>query len=151
MTTWTVIIERGPTSWGAYAPALPGLGVAGETRAEAVQLIRERSRSTWRVCKPKGFPSQTPRASKRSRCRSEVSPLSQGPTMAQSPGKTLRPTARNPSTVASLSMSHQSAMASARARPATGPIFDTLATNTPSSTRHFSPQAPGSDEDRNEK
>ncbi len=41
MTTWTVIYERGPTSWGAYVPALPGLGVAGESRAEVEQLIRE--------------------------------------------------------------------------------------------------------------
>ena len=41
MATWTVIIERGPTSWAAYVPALPGLGVAGETRAEVEQLIRE--------------------------------------------------------------------------------------------------------------
>ena len=41
MATWTVIYEHGPTSWGAYAPALPGLGVAGETRAEVEQLIRE--------------------------------------------------------------------------------------------------------------
>ena len=40
-TTWTVIIEHGPTSWGAYVPALPGLGVAGETRAEVERLIRE--------------------------------------------------------------------------------------------------------------
>jgi len=41
VATWTVIYEHGPTSWGAYAPALPGLGVAGETRAEVEQLIRE--------------------------------------------------------------------------------------------------------------
>lgn len=41
MATWTVIYERGPTSWGAYVPALPGLGVVGETRAEVEQLIRE--------------------------------------------------------------------------------------------------------------
>ena len=41
MATWTVIYERGPTSWGAYVPALPGLGVVGETRAEVAQLIRE--------------------------------------------------------------------------------------------------------------
>jgi predicted RNase H-like HicB family nuclease len=41
MATWTVIYERGPTSWGDYVPALPGLGVAGETRAEVEQLIRE--------------------------------------------------------------------------------------------------------------
>jgi len=41
VATWTVIYERGPTSWGAYVPALPGLGVAGETRAEVERLIRE--------------------------------------------------------------------------------------------------------------
>lgn len=41
MATWTVIYEHGPTSWGAYVPALPGLGAAGETRAEVEQLIRE--------------------------------------------------------------------------------------------------------------
>jgi predicted RNase H-like HicB family nuclease len=38
---WTVIYERGPNSWGAYVPALPGLGVAGKTRAEVEKLIRE--------------------------------------------------------------------------------------------------------------
>jgi predicted RNase H-like HicB family nuclease len=36
-----VIYERTSTGWSAYAPALPGLGVAGETRAEVEQLIRE--------------------------------------------------------------------------------------------------------------
>ena len=41
MATWTVIIERGRDKLGAYVPALPGLGVAGETRAEVEQLIRE--------------------------------------------------------------------------------------------------------------
>lgn len=41
MTTWTVVYERGPSSWGAYVPALPGLGVAGNTRAEVERLIRE--------------------------------------------------------------------------------------------------------------
>lgn len=41
MATWTVIYERGPTSWGAYVPALPGLGVVGETRDEVEVLIRE--------------------------------------------------------------------------------------------------------------
>ena len=41
MAAWTVIYERGPTSWGAYVPALASLGVAGDTRAEIAQLIRE--------------------------------------------------------------------------------------------------------------
>lgn len=41
MTTWSVVYERTSTGWSAYVPALPGLGVAGDTRAEVEQLIRE--------------------------------------------------------------------------------------------------------------
>ncbi|MFZ1154274.1 MAG: type II toxin-antitoxin system HicB family antitoxin [Solirubrobacteraceae bacterium] len=41
MTEYVVIYEHGPTSWGAYCPDLPGLGVAAATREEAEQLIRE--------------------------------------------------------------------------------------------------------------
>jgi len=41
VTTWSVVYERTPTGWSAYVPALPGLGVAGQTRAEVEQLIRE--------------------------------------------------------------------------------------------------------------
>ena len=39
--TYTVIFEKGPTSWGAYVPDLPGVAVVGESRAEAEQLVRE--------------------------------------------------------------------------------------------------------------
>lgn len=39
MTEYAVIYEHGPTSWGAYCPDLPGLGVVGETRQEVEQLI----------------------------------------------------------------------------------------------------------------
>lgn len=38
---FTVIVEKGPTSWGAYVPDLPGCVAAGETREEALRLIRE--------------------------------------------------------------------------------------------------------------
>jgi predicted RNase H-like HicB family nuclease len=38
---YTVIIEQGETSWGAYVPDLPGCVAAGESREEVVQLIRE--------------------------------------------------------------------------------------------------------------
>lgn len=41
MTTWSVVYERTSTGWSAYVPALPGFGVAGQTRAEVEQLIRE--------------------------------------------------------------------------------------------------------------
>ena len=41
MSEYAVIYEHGPTSWGAYCPDLPGLGVVGDTREEVEQLIRE--------------------------------------------------------------------------------------------------------------
>ena len=37
---YTVIVEKGPTSYGAYVPDLPGCAAAGDTREEAVSLIR---------------------------------------------------------------------------------------------------------------
>ena len=41
MSEYAVIYEHGPTSWGAYRPDLPGVGVVGDTREEVEQLIRE--------------------------------------------------------------------------------------------------------------
>jgi predicted RNase H-like HicB family nuclease len=42
MHEYTVIFEQGKDGgWGAYAPDLPGLGVAAETREEVAKLIRE--------------------------------------------------------------------------------------------------------------
>lgn len=41
MVRYAVIFEQGPTSWGAYAPDLPGLGVVGDTLEEVKQLIQE--------------------------------------------------------------------------------------------------------------
>ena len=38
---YTVIVEKGATSWGAYVPDLPGCIAAGDTREEALSLIRE--------------------------------------------------------------------------------------------------------------
>jgi len=38
---YLVVIERGGNSFGAYVPDLPGCAVVGETREEALQLIRE--------------------------------------------------------------------------------------------------------------
>ncbi len=39
--TYLVVIEKGENSFGAYVPDLPGCAVVGETRDEALQLIRE--------------------------------------------------------------------------------------------------------------
>jgi predicted RNase H-like HicB family nuclease len=38
---YLVIYEKSATGWGAYAPDLPGLGVAGTTIEEVKALIRE--------------------------------------------------------------------------------------------------------------
>ena len=39
--TYTVIYEKGPTSWGAYVPDLPGVITVGDSRAEVECLIQE--------------------------------------------------------------------------------------------------------------
>jgi predicted RNase H-like HicB family nuclease len=38
---YTVIVEQGEQSWGAYVPDLPGCIAAAETREEVLLLIRE--------------------------------------------------------------------------------------------------------------
>jgi len=38
---YLVVYEKSQTGWGAYAPDLPGLGVAGNTLDEVKGLIRE--------------------------------------------------------------------------------------------------------------
>ncbi len=38
---YLVIVEKGPTSFGAYVPDLPGCIATGESRDGVLQLIRE--------------------------------------------------------------------------------------------------------------
>jgi predicted RNase H-like HicB family nuclease len=38
---YAVVIEQGPTSWGAYAPDVPGCVSVAETREEVEALIQE--------------------------------------------------------------------------------------------------------------
>jgi len=38
---YVVVIERGEASWGAHVPDLPGCVAVGESREEALRLIRE--------------------------------------------------------------------------------------------------------------
>ncbi len=38
---YAIVVEKGPTSYGAYVPDLPGCVAAAETREEVLQLIRE--------------------------------------------------------------------------------------------------------------
>lgn len=41
MTEYAVVFEKTSTGWSAYAPDLPGLGVAAATIEETEKLIRE--------------------------------------------------------------------------------------------------------------
>jgi len=41
MMRYMVVLERGESSWGAHVPDLPGCVSVGESRDEAVALIRE--------------------------------------------------------------------------------------------------------------
>jgi predicted RNase H-like HicB family nuclease len=38
---YAIVLEKGPTSYGAHIPDLPGCIAVGETAEEALQLIRE--------------------------------------------------------------------------------------------------------------
>jgi predicted RNase H-like HicB family nuclease len=38
---YTVIYEKGPASWGAYVPDLPGVISVGDSRGEVERLIQE--------------------------------------------------------------------------------------------------------------
>ena len=38
---YTVIVEKGPTSFGAYVPDLPGCVAVGDSKEEVLQLIHE--------------------------------------------------------------------------------------------------------------
>ena len=57
---FTVIVEEGSTSWGAYVPDLPGCVAAGETREEALQLIREAIEFHLEGLKEQGEPVPEP-------------------------------------------------------------------------------------------
>lgn len=39
--TYLAVIEKGPTSYGAYAPDVPGCGSTGDTPEEALTNLRE--------------------------------------------------------------------------------------------------------------
>jgi predicted RNase H-like HicB family nuclease len=58
---YLVIIEQGKDGgWGAYAPDLPGLGVAAETREEVETLIREGIQLYSEELRTDGFPIPEP-------------------------------------------------------------------------------------------
>ena len=57
---YTVILEKGPTSWGAYVPDLPGCVAAGETREEVLELIRQAIEFHLEGLRQEGLPVPEP-------------------------------------------------------------------------------------------
>jgi predicted RNase H-like HicB family nuclease len=57
---YTVVIEQGPTSYGASVPDLPGCLAVGKTREEAIALIREAIELHVEGMREDGLPVPTP-------------------------------------------------------------------------------------------
>jgi len=55
-----VVIERGESSWGAHVPDLPGCVAVGESRDEAIDLIREAIALHIEGLKRQGLPVPKP-------------------------------------------------------------------------------------------
>jgi predicted RNase H-like HicB family nuclease len=59
---YLVIYEKSTTGWGAYAPDLPGLGVAGTSLDEVKELIREAVEFHLEGMRQHGDPIPSPNA-----------------------------------------------------------------------------------------
>lgn len=59
---YTIVIERGDNSYGAYVPDLPGCVAVGETREEAVKLIQEAIEAHVEMLREEGEPVPEPRS-----------------------------------------------------------------------------------------
>jgi predicted RNase H-like HicB family nuclease len=60
---YVVIVEKGETSYGAYVPDLPGCVAVGETRQEAMRLIREAIEFHLEGLREDGLPVPPPTSS----------------------------------------------------------------------------------------
>jgi predicted RNase H-like HicB family nuclease len=57
---YAIVIEKGPTSYGAYVPDLPGCVAAAETKDEALNLIREAIEFHIEEMREEGLPVPEP-------------------------------------------------------------------------------------------
>ena len=57
---YLVVVEKGPSSYGAHVPDLPGCIAAGESREEVLSLIREAIEFHLEGLKQEGQPIPTP-------------------------------------------------------------------------------------------
>jgi predicted RNase H-like HicB family nuclease len=59
---YTIVIEQGDTSFGAYVPDLPGCVAAAATRDEAVKLIHEAIDEHLQALREEGMLIPAPRS-----------------------------------------------------------------------------------------
>ncbi len=57
---YLVVLEKGPTSYGAHVPDLPGCIAVGETRDEVLALVREAIEFHLEGLKQEGQPIPDP-------------------------------------------------------------------------------------------
>ena len=60
---YLVVVEEGPTSFGAYVPDLPGCIAAADSKDEVLRLIREAIEFHLEVLKDEGAPIPAPHSS----------------------------------------------------------------------------------------
>jgi predicted RNase H-like HicB family nuclease len=60
MMRYMVVIEQGESSWGVHVPDLPGCIAVGETRDEALRLIREAIEIHIEGLRQEGLPVPAP-------------------------------------------------------------------------------------------
>ena len=59
---FAAVYEKTPTGWSAYAPDVPGLGVAGATKVETRRLLREAIVLHLEDLRASGQPTPKPRS-----------------------------------------------------------------------------------------
>lgn len=59
---FAAVYEKTPTGWSAYAPDVPGLGVAGATKIETRRLLREAIVLHLEDLRVSGQPTPKPRS-----------------------------------------------------------------------------------------
>lgn len=59
---YVVILEQGEDGWGAHVPDLPGCIAAGDTKDEALRLIREAIELHLEGLRAEGLPVPEPRS-----------------------------------------------------------------------------------------
>jgi predicted RNase H-like HicB family nuclease len=57
---YLVVYEKGPTSWGAYVPDLPGCAAVGDSREEVRALIKDTIEMHLKAMREDGDPIPEP-------------------------------------------------------------------------------------------